>query len=56
MCPDGPLQQTFGVELEFVVKVLPDGYLDQRTAVEEPMARLLLAGGFAVNDIGAWFF
>jgi len=56
MCPDRPLQQTFGVELEFVVKVLPDGYLDQRTAVEEPMARLLLAGGFAVNDIGAWFF
>lgn len=56
MTLDGPLQQTFGVELEFVVKIpLPRGgdfYFTQRTAVQEPMARQLAAGGFAVNEIG----
>ena len=51
MLLDSPLQQTFGVELEFVVRVLPQGGdLDQRTAVQDPIARLLIAGGFSVND------
>ncbi|MCJ1364347.1 hypothetical protein MMC16_003457 [Acarospora aff. strigata] len=50
MQPNEPLQQTFGVELEFVVGILPEGHLDRRTAVEEPLEKLLVAGGFAVND------
>lgn len=52
--PDSPLQQTFGVELEFAVKILlqPGGF-SQRTAVHEPMARILTAGGFPVNAIGS---
>ncbi|KAI9875772.1 MAG: hypothetical protein M1830_008009 [Pleopsidium flavum] len=52
MWPEISLQQTFGVELEFVVKT-PLGHLDQRIEVEELMARLFVAGGFATNDIGA---
>lgn len=56
MLPDGPLQQTFGVEFEFVVKIPRpqnvDFYFTQRTAVQEPMARRLMEGGFAVNEIG----
>ncbi len=55
MLPDGPLQQTFGVELEFVVKVLPqseDFHFNHHTVVQQPMANLLTAGGFAVNEIG----
>ncbi|KAI9871413.1 MAG: hypothetical protein M1830_002939, partial [Pleopsidium flavum] len=52
MWPERSLQQTFGVELEFVVKTRL-GHLDQRIEVEELMARLFVAGGFATNDIGA---
>ena len=53
MLPEGPLQQTFGVEVEFVVKILPQGEdFSQRTAVQEPMARLLTAAGFTVNEVG----
>lgn len=52
--PDCPLQQTFGVEFEFVMKIpLQRGDFNQRTAVQEPMARLLTAGGFPVNAIGS---
>lgn len=49
---DEPLHQTFGVELEFVVKIPLKQHIDQRTGVEEPMARLLAAAGFAINDAG----